>query len=146
MGDRPQILNPRIWGLSPIHPATVRLALLRLRISARALTILKLGETGEMMKAIRVHNYGGPEVFKYEEMPAPAAGKGEAVVKIAAAGLNFIDIYFRTGVNKAAQLPFTPGQEAAGTVTSVGEGVTEVQVGGRVAYAGTQGAYAESAL
>ncbi len=98
------------------------------------------------MKAIRVHNYGGPEVLKYEEMPAPAAGKGEAMVKIAAAGLNFIDIYFRTGLSKAAQLPFTPGHEAAGTVTSVGEGVTEVKPGDRVAYAMTQGAYAEYAV
>ena len=133
-------------GQKTIFPATVRLALLRLRISTRALTILKLGETGEMMKAIRVHNYGGPEVLKYEEMPAPAAGRGEAVVKIAAAGLNFIDIYFRTGLSKAAQLPFTPGHEAAGTVTSVGEGVTEVKPGDRVAYAMTQGAYAEYAV
>jgi len=77
------------------------------------------------MKAIRVHNYGGPEVLKYEDAPAPVAGKGEAVVKIAAAGLNFVDIYYRTGVYKAPQLPFIPGQEAAGTVASIGEGVTE---------------------
>jgi len=54
------------------------------------------------MKAIRIHNYGGPEVMKYEETPAPVPGKGEAVVKIAAAGLNFIDIYFRTGLSKVA--------------------------------------------
>src|SRR5436190_21489436 len=94
------------------------------------------------MKAIRIHNYGGPDVMKYEDVPVPTAGKGEAVVKIAAAGLNFIDIYFRTGLSKAAQLPFTPGHEAAGTVTSVGEGVTEVEPGDRVAYAMTQGAYA----
>ena len=98
------------------------------------------------MKAVRVHNYGGPEVLKYEDVPAPSAGKGEALVKIAAAGLNFIDIYFRTGLNKAAQLPFTLGQEGAGTVTAIGEGVTEVTVGDRVAYAMTQGAYAEYAV
>src|SRR5436190_6419827 len=97
------------------------------------------------MKAIRVHNYGGPEVMKYEDVPVPTPGKGEAVVKIAAAGLNFIDIYFRTGLSKAAQLPFTPGQEGAGTVSSIGEGVTEVKVGDRVAYAMTQGSYAEYA-
>jgi NADPH2:quinone reductase len=65
------------------------------------------------MKAIRIHNYGGPEVMRYEETPEPVPGKGEAVVKIAAAGLNFIDIYFRTGSSKAAQLPFTPGFEGA---------------------------------
>jgi len=98
------------------------------------------------MKAIRIHNYGGPEVLKYEDVPVPSAGKGEAVVKIAAAGLNFIDIYFRSGSSKAAQLPFTPGHEAAGTVSAVGEGVTEVRVGDRVAYALTQGgSYAEYA-
>jgi NADPH2:quinone reductase len=98
------------------------------------------------MKAIRVHNYGGPEVLQYEDVPAPSAGKGEAVVKIAAAGLNFIDIYFRSGLSKAAQLPFIPGHEGAGTVSSIGEGVTEVKVGDRVAYAMTQGSYAEYAV
>ena len=98
------------------------------------------------MKAIRVHNYGGPEVMRYEDLPVPAAGKGEAVVKIAAAGLNFIDIYFRSGLSKAAQLPFIPGHEGAGTVSAVGEGVTDVKVGDRVAYAMTQGSYAEYAV
>src|SRR5213080_4772911 len=97
------------------------------------------------MKAIRVHNYGGPEVLKFEDAPAPVAGKGEAAVKIAAAGLNFVDIYYRTGLYKAPQLPFIPGQEAAGTVASIGEGVTEVKPGDRVAYAMTQGSYAEFA-
>jgi NADPH2:quinone reductase len=97
------------------------------------------------MKAIRIHNYGGPEVLKYEDAPEPVAGKGEAVVKIAAAGVNFIDIYYRTGVHKSHQLPFTPGQEGAGTVHSVGEGVSEVKVGDRVAYSMTQGSYAEFA-
>jgi len=97
------------------------------------------------MKAIRIHEYGGPEVMKYEDVPAPAPGKGEAVVKIAAAGLNYIDIYFRSGLSKAAQLPFTPGHEGAGTVSAIGEGVTEVRVGDRVAYAMTQGSYAEYA-
>src|SRR5213078_3364426 len=97
------------------------------------------------MKAVRIHNYGGPEVLKYEDAPAPVAGKGEAVVKLAAAGLNFVDIYYRTGLYKAPQLPFIPGQEAAGTVASSGEGVTEVKPGDRVAYAMTQGSYAEYA-
>jgi NADPH2:quinone reductase len=97
------------------------------------------------MKAIRIHNYGGPEVMQYEDVPVPTAGKGEAVVKIAAAGLNFIDIYFRSGLSKAAQLPFTPGHEGAGTVTAVGEGVTDIKVGDRVAYAMAQGSYAEFA-
>src|SRR5438876_11309354 len=98
------------------------------------------------MKAIRIYNYGGPEVMKYEDVPMPTPAKGEAVVKIEAAGLNFIDIYFRTGLSKAAQLPFTPGQEGSGTVTAIGDGVAEVQVGDRVAYAMTQGSYAEYAV
>ena len=97
------------------------------------------------MKAIRVHNYGGPDVLRYEDAPMPAAGRGEAVVKIAAAGVNFIDIYFRSGLSKAPQLPFTLGHEGAGTVSAIGEGVTEVKVGDRVAYAMTQGSYAEYA-
>jgi NADPH:quinone reductase len=97
------------------------------------------------MKAIRIHNHGGPEVLKHEDVPTPAVQKGEALVKIAAAGLNFIDIYHRTGLYKVAQFPFTPGQEGAGTVTSIGEGVTEVKVGDRVAYAMTPGSYAEYA-
>jgi len=87
------------------------------------------------MKAIRVHNYGGPEVLKYEEAPMPAAGKGEALVKISAAGLNFIDIQFRMGMYKTPNLPFTPGHEGAGTVSAIGDDVTEVKVGDRVAYA-----------
>lgn len=97
------------------------------------------------MKAIRIHNYGGPEVLKFEDAPPPVPQKGEAVVKIAAAGVNFIDIYFRSGLYKVPQFPFTPGQEGSGTVTAVGEGVTEVQVGDRVAYAMTLGSYAEYA-
>jgi NADPH2:quinone reductase len=98
------------------------------------------------VKAVRIHNYGGPEVLKYEDVPAPRPAKGEAVVKIAAIGLNFIDIYFRTGLYKPPQLPFTPGSEAAGTVTEVGEGVTEVKARDRVAYAMALGAYAEYAV
>src|SRR5215831_12207742 len=98
------------------------------------------------MKAIRVHEYGGPDVMKYEDVPEPKPGKGEAVVKIAAAGLNFIDIYFRTGLYKPPMMPFTPGSEAAGTVVSIGEGVSEVKPGDRVAYAMSLGSYAEYAV
>ncbi len=98
------------------------------------------------MKAVRVHEYGGPQVMKYEDVPVRVAGKGEAVVKIAAAGLNYIDIYFRSGLSKAAQLPFTPGHEGAGTVSAIGEGVNEVKIGDRLAYAMTLGSYAEYAV
>ena len=97
------------------------------------------------MKAIRIHQLGGPEVLQLEEIPDPEPREGEAVVRIEAAGLNFIDVYFRTGLYKAPSLPFTLGQEAAGTVEAVGSGVAGVAVGDRVAYAGVQGAYAEKA-
>jgi NADPH2:quinone reductase len=97
------------------------------------------------MKAVSIHEFGGPGVMKYEDVPQPSPNKGEAVVKIAAAGLNFIDIYFRTGLYKPPKMPFTPGSEAAGTVVAVGEGVSEVKAGDRVAYAMALGAYAEYA-
>lgn len=97
------------------------------------------------MKAIRIHQLGGPEVLQLEEIPDPEPREGEAVVRIEAAGLNFIDVYFRTGLYKAPSLPFTLGQEAAGTVEAVGPGAAGVAVGDRVAYAGVQGAYAEKA-
>ena len=94
------------------------------------------------MKAIRVHTPGGPEVMKLEEIAEPTAGAGQAVVKIEAAGLNFIDVYFRSGMYKAP-LPLTPGLEAAGTVTAVGPGVTDLKPGDRVAYTGISGSYAQ---
>ncbi len=97
------------------------------------------------MKAIRIHQNGGPEVLRFDDVPAPEPQAGEAVVKLHARGLNFIDVYFRKGVYKAPQFPFTPGMEAAGMVTAVGANVNEVKVGDRVAYAMVMGAYAEYA-
>jgi len=96
------------------------------------------------MKAVRVHQHGGPEVLTYEDVPEPQPKPDQAVVKIDIAGLNFIDIYFRTGLYKA-DLPFTAGQEAAGVVTAVGSDVTNVKPGDRVAYCGVLGGYAEYA-
>jgi len=96
------------------------------------------------MKAIRVHAPGGPDALRYEAMPEPAPGPGQALVKIEAAGVNFIDVYQRTGLYKVA-MPFTLGQEAAGTVTAVGAGVSEPRVGARVAYSSVMGAYADYA-
>jgi NADPH:quinone reductase len=96
------------------------------------------------LKAIRVHQPGGPEALKLEDVPEPKPNAGEAVVKVDAAGINYIDVYFRTGAYKAP-LPLTLGLEAAGTVAAVGSGVTEVKVGDQVAYTGVPGAYAELA-
>lgn len=97
------------------------------------------------MKAIRIHNLGGPEGLTWEDAPDPQPKEGQALVRVEAAGVNFIDVYFRTGLYKGPDLPFTPGQEAAGTVAAVGPGVTTLSVGDRVAYTGVQGAYAELA-
>ena len=97
------------------------------------------------MYAVRVHAPGGPEVLQYEEVPLPEPGPGEARVRIEAAGVNFIDIYYRTGQYKAP-LPVTLGQEAAGVVDAVGPDISAVRVGDRVAYAPLQGAYAAYAV
>ena len=97
------------------------------------------------MKAMRVHKYGGPEVLTHEEIPLPDPKSGEARVKVEAIGLNFIDIYQRTGLYPL-QTPFTLGMEGAGVVDTVGAGVAEVREGDRVAYAMVLGSYAEYAI
>jgi NADPH2:quinone reductase len=97
------------------------------------------------MKTVRVHQYGGLEALKYEEVPVPEPKEGEARVKLEAIGVNFIDIYHRIGRYQGA-LPLTLGQEAAGTVDAVGPNMTEVKPGDRVVYASVQGAYAEYAI
>jgi len=94
-----------------------------------------------MTQAIVVRSLGGPEVLRLEDMPLAAPGPGEVQIRQAAIGLNFIDVYFRTGLYKT-ELPFVPGKEGAGTVTAVGEGVSDFVVGDRVAYASADGAYA----
>ncbi len=96
------------------------------------------------MKAIQVQKHGGPEVLMLVDLPAPVPKPNEAVVKIAASGVNFIDVYFREGRYPAA-LPFVNGQEAAGTVTEVGAEVKSVKPGDRVAYTNVLGSYAEYA-
>jgi len=99
-----------------------------------------------MSKAIRVHAHGGPEVLSWEEISLPLPGPGEALIRQSAVGLNFIDVYYRTGLYPTP-LPVTLGLEGAGVVEAIGEGVSEVKVGDRVAYAGGPlGAYAEARL
>jgi len=96
-----------------------------------------------MAKLIEVTQTGGPEELKLVERDVAKPGAGEVLLRQTAVGLNFIDVYFRTGLYPAPQLPFTPGMEGAGVVEEVGEGVTDLEPGDRVAYAGPIGAYAE---
>ncbi|MBB6309870.1 quinone oxidoreductase family protein [Xanthobacter tagetidis] len=96
-----------------------------------------------MVHAVRVHQTGGPEVLTYEEITVPAPGPGEVQIRQTAIGLNFIDVYFRTGLYKAPQMPFVPGSEGAGVVEAVGPQVEGFHAGDRVAYAMAPGAYAE---
>ena len=97
------------------------------------------------MRAIRVHEVGGPEVLKYEECPVPTPGAGQALIQIEAIGVNYIDTYHREGLYPAP-LPFSPGVEAAGIVEAIGSGVEDVHVGDRVAYCLTLGSYAEKSV
>jgi len=99
-----------------------------------------------MTHAIRVHDYGGPEVLKWEEVQVGPPGPGEVKIKQTAIGLNFIDVYQRTGLYPQPSLPFIPGMEGAGVVTEVGEGVRDLKVGRHVAYASVVGAYAQERL
>ena len=103
------------------------------------------------MKAVRVHELGGPEVLRYEEVAPPAPKADEALVEVAAAGVNYLDIYYRLGFHwgghRGRELPYIPGAEGAGTVVAVGSRVSEVGVGDRVAYGVSNGygSYAELA-
>jgi NADPH2:quinone reductase len=102
-------------------------------------------ESKANMRAIQVKQVGGPEVMEVAESPVPQPKANEAVVKLAASGVNFIDVYFREGRYKTP-LPFIPGQEGAGVVTAVGSEASSVKAGDRVAWTGIQGAYSEYAV
>ena len=97
------------------------------------------------MKAVQIHETGGPEVLQLAELPIPQPGPGQVLIRVEATGINFIDIYFRKGVYKAS-LPLTPGSEAAGTVEELGPGVTGFAAGDVVASTAVLGSYAEYAL
>ncbi|KAF9689653.1 hypothetical protein SADUNF_Sadunf01G0114600 [Salix dunnii] len=100
-----------------------------------------------MVKAIRVHELGGPEVLKWEDVEIGEPGEGEIRIKNKAIGLNFIDVYFRKGVYTASEMPFIPGREAVGEVIAVGPGLTGRKIGDIVAYAGDpMGSYAEEQI
>ena len=98
------------------------------------------------MKAVRAHTIGGPDVLVYEEVPDPIPVAGEALVEINTIGVNYTDVSSRKGTNPPEQFPWIPGREASGTVLKIGEGVSNVKVGDRVAYAMYTGSYAEKAV
>ncbi len=96
-----------------------------------------------MPKVMRIHEVGGPEKMIFEDMPTPKPGAGQVTVRNKAVGLNFIDVYFRTGLYPAPSMPFVMGNEGAGDVVALGKGVTDFKVGDRVAYVSQLGAYSE---
>jgi NADPH2:quinone reductase len=96
-----------------------------------------------MTHAVRIHSNGGPEVLRWEEVALPEPGRNEVIIRQTASGLNFIDVYFRTGLYKVPSFPATIGNEGAGVVEAVGVDVTEVAVGDRVAYCMSLGSYAQ---
>ena len=98
------------------------------------------------MNAIRIHAPGGPEVLRFEQIDVPSPGPGQALVKLAAVGLNFIDVQYRQGNYPPPSTPFTPGMEGAGTVEAVGPDVSDVAIGDRVAYTMVIGTYAQYAV
>lgn len=95
------------------------------------------------MRAIRAHAAGGPEVLSLDAVPAPVPGPGEAVVRLAFAGVNFVDVYFRTGLYDPGPRPVVLGREGAGVIEALGPGVDGLAVGDRVAFTDAAGAYAE---
>ena len=95
------------------------------------------------MKAIAIDRNGGPDVLTLHDLPTPQPKAGQALVRLEASGINYIDVYFRTGAYPAPQFPFVLGQEGAGVVEALGEGTTSLQIGDRVASAMTPGTYAE---
>ena len=97
------------------------------------------------MKAVRVHNYGAADVLSYEDVDIPRPGPGEALITIAASGVNYLDVQYRTGLHKTPT-PFVIGSEGAGVVADIGPGVTDIEVSDRVAYAMALGSYAEYAV
>ncbi|KAJ0569990.1 putative NADPH:quinone reductase [Helianthus annuus] len=142
------LLNPF---LTNPHSILLRLQQLNFNkpkvIKSNFATVSAISTSSAMVKAIRVHEVGGPEVLKWEDVEIGDPKDGEIRVKNKAIGLNFIDVYFRSGVYKAPAVPFTPGMEAVGVVTAVGPGLTGRQVGDVVAYAGNpMGAYAEEQI
>ncbi|KAK7405449.1 hypothetical protein VNO78_06752 [Psophocarpus tetragonolobus] len=143
------IQNPRLClcRLFTHSSSSASLPLSLTRDRATLTTKVSLSSDSDMVKAIRVHQLGGPQVLKWEDVEIGEPKDGEVRVRNKAIGVNFIDVYFRKGVYKAPSFPFTPGMEAVGVVTAVGAGLTGRQVGDLVAYAGQpMGSYAEEQI
>jgi NADPH2:quinone reductase len=98
------------------------------------------------MKAVQINQFGGPDAMKYQDVPDPSPGDGEALVEIQAVGVNYTDVYSRAGINPGPPLPRTIGVEGAGVVKAIGSGVTGIAVGDEVAYCSVNGSYAEQAV
>ncbi|KAL7146569.1 hypothetical protein ABFS83_06G050400 [Erythranthe nasuta] len=147
-----QILHSfRSSSLTQLQRSLPKITPSAIRVPSRGSSIRPISSSAvaasNMVKAIRVHELGGPEVLKWEDVEIGEPKDGEIRVKNKAIGLNFIDVYFRKGVYKASTMPFTPGMEAVGVVTAVGPGLTGRKIGDLVAYAGTpMGAYAEEQI
>ncbi|XP_073130723.1 uncharacterized protein [Henckelia pumila] len=144
----PYLLDTRFLARSSLNRLTEILpgTSVRVRVRVRGLSA-SATTASKMVKAIRVHEFGGPEVLKWEDVEIGEPKNGEIKVKNKAIGVNFIDVYFRKGVYKASALPFTPGMEGVGIVTAVGPGLTGRKVGDLVAYAGNpMGSYAEEQI
>ena len=99
-----------------------------------------------MPRAVMIHEFGGPDVMKIEDVPSAEPGKGQVVLRVHAAGVNYIDTYFRSGAYKPPSMPFILGSEAAGEVAAIGKGVTDIKEGDRVAFVGALGCYAEECV
>ncbi|KAL2920438.1 Quinone oxidoreductase [Bienertia sinuspersici] len=138
------IINQPISSHKTLFPYSPSATKFQVRASSNSPATAAIPTTVTMVKAIRVHELGGAEVLKWEDVEVGEPKEGEIRVRNKAIGLNFIDIYFRKGVYKAPTMPFTPGMEAVGEVVAVGPGLTGRQVGDLVAYAGSpMGSYAE---
>jgi NADPH:quinone reductase len=97
-----------------------------------------------MVKAIRIYEQGGPDVLRYEEVELPPPGPGEVQIRHHAVGVNFVDVYYRTGSNAMPKAPFTPGHEGAGEIVALGESVSKFRIGDRVAYVRALGGYTQA--
>ncbi|KAI3850344.1 hypothetical protein MKX03_003697 [Papaver bracteatum] len=144
---RQSLQNPFFFSHQKSFPQILQRIFFQNHRKRNFFTTLAVAKSAEMVKAIKVHEIGGPEVLKWEDVEIGEPKDGEIRVRNKAIGINFIDVYFRKGVYKASTMPFIPGMEAVGVVTAVGPGLTGRKVGDVVAYCGQpMGSYAEEQI